>query len=420
MSAGFCFEADDVGYLSSAAGNADLAEVAGFALTDATRVADTAALRSRFGDRTPALVETTLLRRRAAAKLAELPATSQWLFSDEALQQASAAAVARHRAHRINTAAPDAVVHDVTCSIGTELAALTELTDRVLGGDLDPVRLAMARHNLGGSARLDGGGAKLGPPHGLGGIALVRADALTPVTRDAVVLADPGRRGGGRRRFDPADYQPALDRLLEVYAGRDLVVKTAPGIDFDKIRMLGFQGEIEVTSWRDSVREACLWSPGLAAPGVRRRATILDRGEQLTDADPDDCDVRPAGRWIIDPDGAVVRAGLVRQYATRHGLWQLDPDIAYLSGDLLPDGIRGFEVLEELPYSEKRLRQALVAHGCGALEILVRGVRDVQADPDGLRRRLRLRGRLRLSVVITRIGSGTAARPIAFVCQPSR
>ncbi|MGB6203459.1 THUMP-like domain-containing protein, partial [Mycolicibacter algericus] len=207
---------------------------------------------------------------------------------------------------------------------------------------------------------------------------------------------------------------------LEVYAGRDLVVKTAPGIDFDKIRMLGFQGEIEVTSWRDSVREACLWSPGLAAPGVRRRATILDRGEQLTDADPDDCDVRPAGRWIIDPDGAVVRAGLVRQYATRHGLWQLDPDIAYLSGDRLPDGIRGFEVLEELPYSEKRLRQALVAHGCGALEILVRGVRDVQADPDGLRRRLRLRGRLRLSVVITRIGSGTAARPIAFVCQPSR
>ncbi|MGB6204909.1 MAG: hypothetical protein WBF85_19675, partial [Mycolicibacter algericus] len=165
MSAGFCFEADDVAYLSSAAGNADLAEVAGFALTDATRVADTAALRSRFGDRTPALVETTLLRRRAAAKLAELPATSQWLFSDEALQQASAAAVARHRAHRINTVAPDAVVHDVTCSIGTELAALTELTDRVLGGDLDPVRLAMARHNLGGPARLDGGEAKLGPPH---------------------------------------------------------------------------------------------------------------------------------------------------------------------------------------------------------------------------------------------------------------
>ncbi|UVO12732.1 class I SAM-dependent methyltransferase [Mycobacterium sp. SVM_VP21] len=382
-------------------GEAHLAEVAGFALTDATRIADIAALRGRFGARTSALVETVLLRRRATTKLAELPGTSRWLFTDEALQQASAAPVARHRAQRIAAAAPGAVVHDVTCSVGTELAALSELLDRVLGSDLDPVRLAMARHNLGGAA-------------------VVRADALAPVSRDTVVLADPGRRGGGRRRFDPTDYQPALDRLLEVYRHRDMVVKVAPGIDFDKVGELGFEGEIEVTSWRASVREACLWSPGLAGPGVRRRAVILDRGEQITDAEPDDCDVRPAGRWLIDPDGAVVRAGLVRQYGARHGLWQLDSDIAYLSGDELPDGVRGFEVLETLAYSEKRLRQVLTARDCGALEILVRGVRDVQGDPDGLRRRLRLRGTQALSVVITRIGTGAAARAIAFVCRPSR
>lgn len=372
-----------------------------FALNDASRVADIATLRRQFDDRTPALVETVLLRRRAAAKLAELPQTSQWLFTDEALQQASAAPVARHRARRIAAAVPDAAVHDVTCSIGTELAALREVSDRVLGSDLDPVRLAMARHNL-------------------REVQVVRADALTPVSRDTVVLADPGRRGGGRRRFDPADYQPALDRLLQVYSKRDIAVKVAPGIDFSQLGRLGFHGEVEVTSWRGSVREACLWSPGLAEAGVRRRAVILDRDEQITDVAPDDCDVRPAGRWIIDPDGAVVRSGLVRQYAARHGLWQLDPDIAYLSGDELPDGVRGFEVLEDLPYSEKRLRQALAARDCGALEILVRGVRDAQADPDGLRRRLRLRGDASLSVVITRLGAGTAARAIAFVCRPSR
>ena len=138
-----------------------------------------------------------------------------------------------------------------------------------------------------------------------------------------------------------------------------------------------------------SVREACLWSAGLAAPGVTRRATMLDAGEEITDAEPDDCAVAPAGRWIVDPDGAVVRAGLVRHYAARHGLWQLDPEIAYLSGDRLPDGVRGFEVLEELGYSERRLRQALSARDVGAAEILVRGV---DVDPDALRPRLRLRG----------------------------
>jgi hypothetical protein len=146
---------------------------------------------------------------------------------------------------------------------------------------------------------------------------------------------------------------------------------------------------------------------------VRRRASILDRHEEITDADPDDCPVRPAGRWILDPDGAVVRAGLVRHYAARHKLWQLDPHIAYLSGDQLPTGVRGFEVVRQLPFNERRLRQALTAADCGSLEVLVRGA---DVDPDALRRRLRLSGRESLTVVIARLGAGATA----FVCRPSR
>ncbi len=355
------------------------------------RVSEIAMLRAQFGDRTPSLVETVLLRRRAVEKL---PGSGGWLFTDEALQQASAAPVASHRARRL----VGRVVHDVTCSIGTELVALRDVAAGVLGSDIDPVRLAMAKHNLGGA------------------VALCRADALYPVTRDAVIVADPARRGSGRRRFNPRDYQPALDQLLEVYRGRQLAVKCSPGIDFDVITRLGFDGEIEVSSYRGSVREACLWSSGLAEPGVRRRATILDSGEQIADTEPDDCPVRPAGRWIIDPDGAVIRAGLVRHYAVRHGLWQLDARIAYLSGDQLPDGIRGFEVVQQLPFDERRLRQALAKLDCGALEILVRGV---DVDPPSLRRRLALRGSNSLAVVITRLGSGAAARGTAFVCRPS-
>jgi hypothetical protein len=384
------FGLDDVAYLTSDAGRAALSVVGTLPLID--RVAEIATLRKQFGDRTPALVETVLLRRRAADKL---PDTGEWLFTDEALQQATAAPVASHRALRL----AGRVVHDVTCSIGTELAALHGSAVRVVGSDIDPVRLAMARHNLGAGADL------------------CRADALHPVTRDVVVLADPGRRGRGGRRFNPRDYQPALDRLLDAYCGRQLVVKCAPGIDFDAVAHLGFDGEIEVTSYRGSVREACLWSTGLAEAGVRRRASILDRGEQITDAEPDDCPVRPAGRWIVDPDGAVVRAGLVRHYAARHGLWQLDQHIAYLSGDELPSGMRGFEVLEQLPFDARRLRQRLAALECGALEILVRGV---DVDPDALRRRLTLRGNQSLAVVIARVGSGAAARGTAFVCSPSR
>mgnify|MGYP007051588334 FL=1 len=113
----------------------------------------------------------------------------------------------------------------------------------------------------------------------------------------------------------------------------------------------------------------------------------------------------------------MVRAGLVRQYAVRHGLWQLDADIAYLSGDRLPPGIRGFEVLDTLPYHERRLRQALSDRGVGAVEILVRGL---DVDPDVLRSRLRLRGSSQATVILTRLGTGRAGRATAFICRPSR
>jgi hypothetical protein len=385
------FSLDDVEYLCSAVGKQALRNVADLRLTDATLVADIATARRRFGERSAVLVETTLLRRRAAAKFDD---PGDWLFTDEALQQATAQRVAVHRARRLS----GAVVHDATCSVGTELAALRNCAAALIGSDLDPVRLAMARNNV-------------------VGVDVCRADALRPITTSGVVLLDPARRSGGRRRFDPRDYTPGLDALLDVYGGRDIAVKCAPGIDFDGIKQLGFTGEIEVTSASGGVREACLWSMGLAAPGVTRRASMLDTGEEITDADPDDCTVAPAGRWIVDPDGAVVRAGLVRHYGARHDLWQLDAEIAYLSGDRLPTGVRGFEVLEELGYSERRLRQALSGRDVGAAEILVRGV---DVDPDALRQRLRLRGTQAVSVVITRLGAGAASRATAFICRPSR
>jgi THUMP domain-like len=83
----------------------------------------------------------------------------------------------------------------------------------------------------------------------------------------------------------------------------------------------------------------------------------------------------------------------------------------------LPPAVRGFEVVERLAFDERRPRQALSALDCGTLEILVRGV---QVDPDALRRRLRLRGDRSLSVIVTRVGSGSASHATAFVCRASR
>lgn len=382
---GYDFTLADVDFLQSPAGVAALSEIDRLELSARTRLADIARARARFAARAPALVETVLLRRKAIAKL---PGAEGWLFTDDALQQATPAAVARHRATRLRGRR----VHDVTCSIGAELSALAGVAEIVVGSDLDPVRLRMAGHNVPDAT-------------------LLRADALVPTSIGTTVLADPARRSDGKRTHDPAALMPPLPDLLDTYRDRDLVVKCAPGLDVSR---LDWSGEVEVVSLDGGVREACLWSPGLAEVG--RRATVLTSDGSswaVTDAESDDVPVRAPGEWIIDPDGAVVRAGLVRHYAARHGLWQLDPRIAYLTGDRVPDGVRGFRVLEQLKYTEKGLRQALARRDCGSAEILVRGV---DVDPAVLRPRLKLRGDAPLGVVITRIGR----TPVAFVCAPRR
>lgn len=379
---GYAFTLDDVAFLASDAGRDAVAGAAALVRTDRLRAVST--LRARLGDRAAPVLETALLAERVRGRVPD-----GWLLTADAAVQATAAPVAAHRARRL--AGRD--VHDVTCSVGAELHALRRTASRLVGSDLDPVRLAMARVNV---------------PD----VPLVRADALAPVTRDTVLVADPARRtAAGRRTWRPADFVPPLDALAEVAditPGHDLVVSTAPGLD---PALAPWAGEVEIVSLDGRVREAALWSHGLAT--TRRRASVLSsRGDgwTITGDEDDACPVAPVGEWIVDPDGAVVRAGLVRQYGARHGLWRLDEHLAYLTGDAPPPGVRAFRVLEHGHYSEKALRRTLAARGVGRVEILVRGL---DVDPNALRPRLRLRGDAEASVVLARLASG----PEAFVCE---
>ncbi|MEJ4097400.1 THUMP-like domain-containing protein [Corynebacterium bovis] len=372
-------------------------------LTRRTSVADVASLRARFGDHARALAELVTARRGAVSKV-----PAGWLVCSESAQQATPAAVAAVRARYLADQGVDAVV-DVTCSVGTELAALRGRVADVVGADLDGVRLRMAARNV-------------------PGVPLVRADALDAVVTAGVVVADPARRGARGRITDPAALMPPLPDLLAAYAGREMAVKCAPGIDYTD-----WEGQVDIVSVDGEVKEACLYTPGLGVPG-RRRAVVVRRGggggpgagdgsgpgdagvadgvTTLHSGMPEtDGEASPVGEVIVDPDGAVVRAGLVRHYAARHGLRQLDPRIAYLTGETVPPGVRGFRVLEQVPL--KKLRPALAAAGCGSVEILVRGV---DVDPDVLRRKLRLTGDRALSVVVTRIDRS----PVAFVCEAVR
>ena len=393
----YTFSVGDVAFLRSRHGIKALETASSLALTAPSMIADIAELRARYDGHDAALIETVTCRRRARGKLR---GADDLLLSDEALQQATNSVVAQQRAADIADRVPGAVIHDVTCSVGAELAELTHSSGvaGVIGSDIDPVRLAMARHNVPSAT-------------------LLRADALTPTSTADVILADPARRSGAGRVFRLDQLTPPLLDLMTTYAGRSLMVKCAPGLDYSMLRnRFGFDGEVQITSLDGGVREAVLWTGPHATP--IRRATVLRTGPdgtvertELTDAEPDDVPIGELGEWIIDPDGAIVRAGLVRNYAHRHGLGLLDPRIAYLTGDSVPLGERGFRIIEQVGVAEKALRKALGAQDCGTLEILVRGL---DVDPDQLRKRLKLKGSRPLTLILTRLGR----KGVGFLCEP--
>ncbi|MDO4685593.1 MAG: SAM-dependent methyltransferase [Corynebacterium sp.] len=351
-------------------------------LTNASLIADIAALRAEFGEYARAIAELIQARRSAANKLPQ-----DWLMCLDSAQQATPSAVAEVRARRLQRVLGEARALDVTCSIGTEGAALVNAGFEYFGADIDHSRLLMARHNV---------------PAGH----YARIDALTPALSAVdVVVADPARRSGGRRIAHPAQLIPPLPKLLDVWCERPLAVKCAPGLDFSE-----WDGLVSVVSIDGGVKEACLYSPTLSEG--RRREAVVVRGD-TTDVldDTFDSDVRVAeiGEFIIDPDGAIVRAGLVKHFARREALWMLDERIAYLTGERIPKGYSGFRILEQV--SMKSLKQRLRQLSCGSLEILVRGV---DIDPDVLRRQCKLRGDRALALVCTRVGK----RGVAYICAP--
>jgi SAM-dependent methyltransferase len=344
-------------------------------------------------DQAAAALTQVRLRARAVEKFG--PDAHRMYFLSDALEQATRRRVARHRAVRVALSDPESVL-DVGCGIGGDLTAFAEAGLTVAGVDLDPLRAAIAAANL----------RALGLPG-----AVSFADASTmDLSAFGVVFADPARRSAKGRTFNPHDFTPPWE-FVESLLTRPSCVKLAPGLPHSIVP----EGvEAEWISDDGELKEACLWSVELAT--AARRATVIRRVGMATltsDDDPGTAEVRPPQRFLYEPDDAVIRAGLVTAVAPLVEGALLDRRIAYLTSEAssATPFARGYEILEELPFAEKRLRAALRERGIGVLEIKKRGI---AVTPEQLRKRLRLHGPNEATLVLTR----HANKAIALLCRP--
>ncbi|GAB2505273.1 50S ribosomal protein L11 methyltransferase [Promicromonospora xylanilytica] len=364
-------------------------------------------------DLAAAVVTQSRLRAKARTKFGDF--ADGMLFTADGLEQATRLLVAALHARRYLDAGVTALA-DLTCGIGADSLAFAGTGLRVVATDLDECTAAIARWNLRHFPEADVRHAD--------GLALdLRAEGVEGVYADPARRVSGGSGARSRRVFDPRAYEPPLDA---VWALRETVaavgIKVGPGIPHEG---LPDDAETQWVSVGGDVVEAGIWFGPLALDGPGRSALVLrtftdDDGKDHTlsrtvrgsDVVPD---VGEVGQYLYEPDGAVIRAGLVGQAAAELGGRLVDPTIAYVTTDSpaeLPpsrptDSVgaqapiaTGYRVLDTMPFGLKRLKSYLRARDVGRITIKKRGTAVV---PEQLRKQLVLTGTEEATIVLTRV-----------------
>lgn len=383
----------------------------GRALLDAVRdtaPADELAVATRLRrEHSAELVSAALgqarLRQRAAVKFGAEDA-GRMFFTPNGVEQSTRASVATYRAECFRAAGVRSVA-DLCCGIGGDAIAFARAGIRVLAVDRDPLTCAVARANA--------------DALGLADLIEVREADVTEVDTAGydAVFVDPARRSSKRGRiFDPEAYSPPLSWAVSAALKAPLgVLKIAPGIPHEAIPA---EAEAEWISDSGDVKEAVLWFRPNGTPGARR--AVLLPSEAGVRASPDtmlpDPEVRPVGRYLYEPDGAVIRAHLVAEVAEDLEGGLIDATIAYITADELHTTpyATAYEITDQLPFSVKKLKALLRAREVGILTVKKRGS---AVEPEELRRKVLPKpyGARSATVFLTRV----AGAPTMLVGAPA-
>jgi hypothetical protein len=329
-----------------------------------------------------AILTQARLRAKARTKFGDF--ADGLLFTPDGLEQATRLPVAALHANRFRAAGVDRVA-DLTCGVGADALAMSALGIAVMAFERDEATALIADHNL-----------RHWPA-----TVVVHADAMT-VVRDVDVdgvFADPSRRASGGGRLSLDRYEPGLGEVLALRSTfAALGIKVGPDIAHAAIPA---DAEAEWVSVDGDVVEAGLWFGPLARESGRAALLLAGGTSHRLSSTGAVAPVGSLAEYLYEPDGAVIRAGLVAEVANHVGGTLVDARIAYLTG---PGGSTPFaeryRILDQMPFGVKPLRAYLRERGVGRLTNKKRGT---AVTPEALRPQLDLKGDAEATVVLTRV-----------------
>ncbi|MEV0847897.1 SAM-dependent methyltransferase [Streptomyces sp. NPDC049954] len=349
------------------------------------------------------------LRDRAAAKFGAADA-GRMFFTPGGVEQATRAPVAAHRARRFARLGVWRLA-DLCCGIGGDALALAREGIAVLAVDRDPLTAEVARANA--------------EALGLADLVTVECAEVAEIALSGydAVFVDPARRGGRGRIFDPEAYSPPLSWAVGAARGAPVAaLKVAPGVPHEAIPP---DASAEWVSDGGDLKEAVLWfgtgpggEPGTGpggepGPGAAT-ATLLPGAHRLTGRGLPNPPVREVGRYLYEPDAAVIRAHLVAEVAEELDGALIDETIAFVTSDRLRPTpyARPYEITDTLPFGVKRLKALLREREVGTLTVKKRGS---AMEPEELRKQVKPKGPNAATVFLTR----AAGAPVMLVGRPA-
>jgi hypothetical protein len=301
-----------------------------------------------------------------------LPADIYLVCDRLSFEQATAKSISQYKAALWPSGAK---IADLCCGMGGDSFWLAQGAS-ASGADIAAERVLMFNENM----------ERLGNSH-----RAVLQNALDAAGGDFFCI-DPARRG---------DLTPSFENILELskkFSGG--MIKLPPAFPEN---CLPKETDVMYLGDENDCRE-CLLLTGVFGKGMVRAVAAFEEWRcEKSELQSIILNVKKPGRFILEPYPVLVRSHLFLSEAKRHGFWQIDPTLAYLSCDNLPQKYSGFNaymVIDQSGLSTNDVKAMLKRHDAGKITLKKRGVEVV---PETEIRRLAPKGAGEFILFYTRV-----------------
>lgn len=322
------------------------------------------------------LVSLIKLRRKAAGKFSR---SEKMFFTSLSLEQATGERIARYIASRFKK---DWTVMDLTCGLGANAIFLADQVKKVVAVDLEAEKINCAKEN----AAVYGVNNK---------IKFIVGDAFLNINQVDAFFLDPARdREGATKTRSILNSSPALleilPKLFEIT--KNVAVKISPAFDYEELKLLPLEPEVEVISENNNCKVVMLWFGNFKT--AARRATGFKKEESFSiinfnNLEP--IEISSPLKYLYEPDKAISKAHLIDEVAHSFSLKKLDYNLSFLTGNELindPQNIfRKFLVLHFAKFSLKQFKKFIKEQKIDRAEIITKNFRMMADD---------IRGRLKI------------------------